>query len=58
MSAGIAVNCGDCPEKRDGNCDGKDLQCVCFKCPRKLSECIVTKYCRETESVLYFGPEY
>ena len=43
MSAGIAVNCGDCPEKKSGNCDGKDLQCVCFKCPRKLSECIDRK---------------
>ncbi|MEG1004511.1 hypothetical protein [Clostridium sp.] len=58
MSAGVGVNCLECPEKKSGNCDGNDLQCVCFKCPRKLSECIVTKYCRETESVLYFGPEY
>ncbi|MGL5868952.1 MAG: hypothetical protein ACRCYH_07660 [Clostridium chrysemydis] len=58
MAAGTGVNCKECPELKNGNCDGKDLGCVCYKCPRKLSVCMITKYCRETESVLYFGPEW
>jgi len=54
MPAGTGVNCGDCPDKKMGKCNGHDLQCLCYKCPRKLAQCICVKYCRETESVLYF----
>jgi hypothetical protein len=58
MSAGTGVNCGECPEKRIGKCFGDDLGCVCYKCPRKLAECLCVRYCRETESVLYFEEEH
>lgn len=52
--AGNGVNCQYCPEKESGKCGGMDLTCLCYKCPRKLAQCICVKYCRETESVLYF----
>lgn len=58
MAAGNGVNCSDCVELKKGNCDGKDLTCLCYKCPRKLAQCMCVKYCRETESVLYFDDEY
>lgn len=57
MPAGNGVNCSDCPEMKNNRCDGTDLRCLCYKCPRNLSQCICVKYCRETESVLYFDEE-
>lgn len=53
-AAGNGVNCAECPELKKGMCDGKDVGCLCYKCPRKLAQCICVKYCRETESVLFF----
>ncbi|WP_140395214.1 hypothetical protein [Clostridium saccharobutylicum] len=58
MPAGNGVNCSDCTELKKGKCDGKDLTCLCYKCPRKLAQCMCVKYCRETESVLFFDEEY
>lgn len=58
MAAGNGVNCSDCTELKSGKCDGKDLTCLCYKCPRKLAQCMCVKYCRETESVLFFDEEY
>ena len=58
MAAGNGVNCSDCVELKKGSCDGKDLTCLCYKCPRKLAQCMCVKYCRETESVLYFDDDY
>ncbi|NLK95124.1 MAG: hypothetical protein GX275_08020 [Clostridiales bacterium] len=52
MAAGNGVNCVDCPENKMGKCSGGDVGCLCYKCPRKLAQCICVKYCRETESVL------
>lgn len=54
MPAGNGVNCRYCIEKEKGNCDGKDLSCLCYKCPRHLGQCMCVKYCRETESILTF----
>ncbi|MFA9398566.1 MAG: hypothetical protein ACERKV_09910 [Clostridiaceae bacterium] len=48
----IYENCKSCPEYRNNRCEGNDTSCMCFKCPRNLGECIITRYCRETESVL------
>ena len=53
MAAGNGVNCFDCPEIKIGNCLGNDAGCLCYKCPRKLAQCLCVKYCRETESVLF-----
>ena len=58
MAAGNGVNCSDCVELKSIRCDGKDLTCLCYKCPRKLAQCMCVKYCRETESVLFFDEEY
>jgi len=44
-------NCGHCPDFKK-KCAGGDSSCMCLGCPRDLATCIVTKYCRETESVL------
>lgn len=57
MPAGNGVNCDICPEKSNESCNGDDIGCFCYKCPRQLSQCICVKYCRETESVLFFGEE-
>jgi hypothetical protein len=45
-------NCKYCTEYKEDNCDGNDNGCMCKKCPRNLGQCIITRYCRETESVL------
>ncbi|MFL0253324.1 hypothetical protein ACJDT4_23230 [Clostridium neuense] len=45
-------NCKHCPEFKDKNCDGKVNDCMCRKCPRNLGQCLTTRYCRETESVI------
>ena len=54
MAAGNGVNCSECPEKKNNRCDGNDTGCLCYKCPRNLAQCMCVKYCRETESVLFF----
>lgn len=46
-------NCKYCSELRAGNCDGQVEDCMCKRCPRNLGQCLTTRYCRETESVLY-----
>lgn len=45
-------NCKYCPEFEKKSCEGGALDCLCMRCPRNLGQCIVVKYCRETESVL------
>lgn len=57
MPAGNGVNCDACPEKKKGKCNGDDRGCLCYRCPRQLAQCMCVKYCRETESVLYFDEE-
>lgn len=49
----VKDNCRKCPELLNQGCNGKAQDCMCRKCPRNLGECIITKYCRETESVIY-----
>lgn len=49
----LAKNCVGCPELESGTCKGNDEGCMCLKCPRNLGECIIVRYCRETESPLY-----
>lgn len=53
MPAGNGVNCNYCPEYKK-SCDGKDIKCLCYKCPRHLGQCLCVKYCRETESILTY----
>lgn len=48
----IANNCLRCPEYKEKNCDGNEHDCICVKCPRNLGECIIVRYCRETESII------
>ncbi|MCI5727072.1 MAG: hypothetical protein MR274_06095 [Clostridium sp.] len=57
MPAGNGVNCPDCPDYKNKKCSGKDMQCLCYRCPRRLAQCICVKYCRETESTLYFDED-
>lgn len=51
-------NCNKCTEFINKNCNGIVSDCMCKLCPRNLAECLVVRYCRETESVLYTGEEY
>jgi hypothetical protein len=46
-------NCKGCPDFTENKCDGKTEDCICRRCPRNLGKCITTKYCTETESILY-----
>ena len=55
---GKGHNCNYCSERKKGNCNGLDEQCLCYKCPRNLGQCLCVKYCRETESILTFDDEY
>ena len=55
---GKGHNCTYCNEKKQGNFNGSDEQCLCYKCPRNLGQCMCVKYCRETESILIFDDEY
>ncbi|MCR3758996.1 hypothetical protein KYB31_08340 [Clostridium felsineum] len=45
-------NCKHCDELKNGSCDGNVNDCMCKKCPRNLGQCMITRYCRETESVI------
>ena len=58
MPAGKGFNCKDCPEMKRGKCSGDDRGCLCYRCPRQLAQCMCVKYCRETESVLFFDDYY
>ena len=49
----IAINCLRCPEYKEKNCNGNKMDCLYVKCPRNLGECLVVRYCRETESRLH-----
>lgn len=46
-------NCKYCFQLKNNECNGKVKDCMCKHCPRKLGQCLITKYCRETESILY-----
>lgn len=48
----ISLNCKKCPEYAEKKCDAKAENCMCRKCPRNLGVCLITKYCRETESAI------
>lgn len=50
----LSNNCNNCPDLKEKKCDGKASDCLCRRCPRTLGKCMITKYCSETESVLYF----
>ncbi len=45
-------NCDKCPEASTKQCNGGDVDCICKRCPRNLRQCLTTKYCRETESII------
>ncbi|HSP48292.1 MAG TPA: hypothetical protein VLN47_09490 [Clostridiaceae bacterium] len=47
----LGENCKHCPEY-GVSCEGNDSGCLCYRCPRNLGQCIMVKYCRETESIL------
>ena len=47
-----ATNCGKCPDFKSKNCDAKAQDCMCQRCPRNLGTCLITRYCRETESIM------
>lgn len=48
----ISDNCSKCPEYLEGKCGGNAEDCMCVKCPRNLAECLIVRYCRETESII------
>ncbi|MFD3155304.1 hypothetical protein ACFIJ5_00085 [Haloimpatiens sp. FM7330] len=48
----VSTNCKKCPEYMNKKCNGDAENCMCKRCPRNLAECLITKYCRETESIL------
>jgi hypothetical protein len=50
----VVYNCKKCPESIASKCDEKVENCMCKRCPRNLGQCLITKYCKETESVLDF----
>ena len=50
-------NCTKCPELAKGKCDGTEINCMCKRCPRNIAECLVVKYCRETECPIYMDRE-
>ncbi|KGM99632.1 alpha/beta hydrolase [Clostridium novyi A str. 4570] len=54
----IQNNCERCTEYKNNRCDTKVTDCMCKGCPRNLGECLITRYCRETESVICNDDEY
>lgn len=48
----MPYNCSKCPENKK-RCNWNIEQCMCKRCPRNLAECLIVKYCRETESPIY-----
>ncbi len=57
MAVGTSINCKYCIDFKNDRCDGKEKNCLCRLCPRNLGQCICVKYCRETESVLFWNDE-
>ncbi|TDT60938.1 hypothetical protein EDD71_11056 [Fonticella tunisiensis] len=51
-------NCTKCPEFKNGKCGGEDSQCICRNCPRNMGMCIITRWCRETESEIFFEENF
>lgn len=49
----VQENCTRCTLYKNNECDGNAIDCMCKNCPRNLGQCLITRYCRETESVLY-----
>ncbi|SHI06970.1 hypothetical protein [Clostridium grantii] len=49
----VQENCTRCTLYKNNECDGNVIDCMCKNCPRNLGQCLITRYCRETESVLY-----
>lgn len=54
MTDVLNSNCRRCPDYKESRCDGKESSCICKFCPRNISMCIITKWCRETESEIFF----
>lgn len=54
----VQQNCLRCLEYKSRTCEGDASDCMCKTCPRNLGECLITKYCRETESVIYEDDGY
>ncbi|WP_291964575.1 hypothetical protein [Caloramator sp.] len=50
----VNSNCKKCIYFKEGKCNGEDVSCICKFCPRNLSICITTRWCRETESPVTF----
>lgn len=57
MAVGTSINCKYCIDFKNDRCDGTEKKCLCRLCPRNLGQCICVKYCRETESVLFWNDE-
>lgn len=55
MAVGTSINCKYCIDFKNNRCDGTEKTCLCRLCPRNLGQCICVKYCRETESVLFWN---
>lgn len=55
MAVGTSINCKYCIDFKNNKCDGTEQTCLCRLCPRNLGQCICVKYCRETESVLFWN---
>lgn len=47
----LLKNCRYCPSYTTA-CQGGADDCLCFRCPRNLGQCMKVRYCRETESIL------
>lgn len=54
LSSVINSNCKKCPDFKNKKCDGKDMNCICKFCPRDMAACITVRWCRETESQVWF----
>lgn len=50
----IVYNCSKCPDYKNNKCDGNLEGCICIRCPRNLGQCIIVRFCKETESIIYF----
>ena len=57
MAVGTSINCKYCIDFKNNKCDGTEKTCLCRLCPRNLGQCICVKYCRETESVLFWNDD-
>lgn len=48
----INSNCSKCREYFKQQCVEETGRCICKDCPRDIHYCILTRWCRETESPL------